>query len=187
MIEKTVILVKHDGVQRGLVGEIIKRFEQRGLKIAAMKFIQPTGEMAEKQYQLTEAWIKNLAANTRKSYEEKGTKTKETDRQIAERVRKWLKKYLMEGPVAAILFEGYHAIEIGRKLVGHVEPRKAVPGTIRGDFTVESYEMADNLKRPLRNVVHASGDKQEAENEIKVWFSKNEVYDYKKKDWDVMH
>ena len=187
MIEKTVILVKHDGVQRGLVGEIIKRFEQRGLRIASIKMIRPTRAMAKRQYKLTPAWIKKLGDNTRIEAEGRGIKLKETNRQIAERVRSWLMDYLCEGPIVAMVFEGYHAIEIGRKIVGHAEARQAEIGTIRGDFSTESYELADFKKRPLRNIVHASGNKEEANNEIKLWFSKKEIHDYELHEWKIMH
>lgn len=187
MLEKTVIIVKHDGVQRGLVGEIIKRFEQRGLKIVAMKMTQATEEMAKKQYRLTPEWIKKLATNTRKAAAAKGKIIKETDKEIAERVRNWNIKYLIEGPVIAMIFEGYHAIEIGRKLVGTAEPKGAAVGTIRGDFAVESYDLADALKRPLRNIVHASGDKEEAENEESVWFSKKDIHEWEKQAWQIIH
>jgi len=187
MLEKTVILIKHDGVQRGLVGELIKRFEQRGLKIAAMKLIHPDKKLADKHYVMTEAWIKKLAANTRKAAAEKGITIKESDEEIARRVKGWSMKYLMEGPVVAIVLEGHHAIEIGRKIVGPAEPRGAPIGTIRGDYSVDSYEMADKLGRPLRNLVHASGNKEEADNEIKIWFKNDEIYDYERKDWQVLH
>lgn len=187
ILERTVILVKHDGVQRGLVGEIIKRFEQKGLKIAALKLIHPARELAEKHYVLTEEWIRKLATNTRKDAERRGEKLSETDEEIAKRVQGWLVDYLIEGPIVAIIFEGYHAIEIGRKLVGHAEARQAELGTIRGDFTVESYVMADERKRPLRNIVHASGNKEEAQNECRVWFAEAEIYDYDLHSWHVMH
>jgi nucleoside-diphosphate kinase len=187
MIERTLILVKHDGVQRGLVGEIIKRFEQRGLKIAGLKMVMPSEDLADKHYRMTPEWIEKLAKNTRAAADAKGKKMTETDYQIAERVKKWNMKYLTEGPVVAIVWEGYHAIEIGRKLVGHAEARQAAIGTIRGDYTVESYEMADNLERPLRNLVHASGNKEEADTEVRLWFSESEIHDWKRKDWEVMH
>lgn len=187
MMEQTVILVKHDGVQRGLVGEVVKRFEQKGLKIAAMKMLQVTKEMAEKQYRLTPAWAKNLGGNTRKAMESRGQKVNETNEQIAKRVQSWLMGYLTEGPIVAILFEGYHAIEMGRKIVGHAEARQAGIGTIRGDFSVDSYELADDKKRPLRNIVHASGDKEEAENERRLYFSESEIHDYKREDWKILH
>ncbi|MFH1752366.1 MAG: nucleoside-diphosphate kinase [archaeon] len=187
MMEKTVILVKHDGVQRGLIGEIIKRFEQRSLKIIAMKLIHPTEELASNHYVMTPAWIEKLGENTRKAAKQKGVELKESNKEIAGKVHKWLKDYLIEGPIVAIAFEGYHAIEIGRKISGPAEPRGAPIGTIRGDFAVESYDLADNKQRPLRNLIHASGNKEEAENELKVWFKEEEFVSYEKKDWQVLH
>jgi nucleoside-diphosphate kinase len=187
MMERTFIAVKHDGVLRGLVGEAIKRFEQKGLKIAGMKMIQADREKAEDHYKITPEWVKKLGDNTRKAYEKQGVKLDETNEEIATRVQGWLMDYLTEGPIVAIVFEGYHAIEIGRKIVGHAEARQAPPGTIRGDYTVESYQMADTLKRPLRNIMHASGNKEEAENEIAVWFRDDEMFDYKLPQWKIMH
>ncbi len=186
-MEQTLILVKHDGVQRGLVGEIIKRFEQKGLKIAGIKMIQPTKDTANKHYVITPEWTKKLGENTRKSAEKKGTKITETDDEIAKRIHSWNSEYLIEGPIVAIVFEGYHAIEIGRKLIGNTEARKAEIGTIRGDFTVDSYEIAEEKKRSVRNLIHGSEDKTQAANEINLWFTKKELYDYKKKEWEVMH
>lgn len=186
-IEKTVVLVKHDGVQRGLVGEFIKRFEQKGLKIAAMKFIHPGEEIADKHYVMTDAWIEKLGNNTRNSAKEKGIELKETNEQIASRVRDWNKSYLMEGPVVAILFEGPNAIEIGRKIVGPAECKQAPIGTIRGDYSTESYEMADTFQRTMRSIVHASGNKEEAMHELKLWFNDEEIYDYELHLWKVIH
>ncbi|MCK5062864.1 MAG: nucleoside-diphosphate kinase, partial [Candidatus Aenigmarchaeota archaeon] len=143
MLEKTFIMVKHDGVQRGLVGEIISRFEKVGLKLIALKMLTPTEDLADRHYVLTEAWVEKLGTNTRKAFEKKGINIKETNEQIAKRVHGWLKGYLREGPVVAMAFEGYHAIEIGRKIVGPAEAKSAPLGTIRGDFTVDSYDMAD--------------------------------------------
>lgn len=187
MMQRTVILVKHDGIQRGLIGEIVKRFEQRGLRVAAMKMIKATKEMAAKQYQLTPAWIEKLSNNTRKAAKEKGIELKESNEDIAKRVQGWAIDYLCEGPIVAILFEGYHAIEVGRKIVGHTEARQAQPGTIRGDFTTDSYALGDKKKRPVRNVVHASGNKDEAENETKLWFAESEIYNYELHRWKIMH
>lgn len=187
MIERTVILVKHDGVQRGLVGETIKRFEQKGMKIIAMKMVQPNKELALRHYKFTPEWVKKLATNTRKAAESKGKTITETDDQIAQRVQGWLINYLTEGPIVAVLFEGYHAIEIGRKIVGHAEARQADIGTIRGDYSVESYDLADLKERPIRNMVHASGSKEEADNEISVWFKDDEIVNYESHEWKIMH
>lgn len=187
LIERTFIAIKHDGVQRGLVGEIIKRFEQRGLKLVAIKMVLPTTAMADKHYVLTPAFIQKLGENTRKAAAEKGLKLKETNEEIATKVKNWNMTYLTEGPVVAMIWEGFHAIEIGRKIVGPAESRSAPIGTIRGDYSVESYDLADKLQRPLRNLVHASGNKEEAENEVKLWFRKEELFSWDNYQWQVMH
>lgn len=187
LLEKTFIAVKHDGVQRGLVGEIVKRFEQRGLKLVAIKMVLPDKEMAAKHYPMTEEWVKNTAATTRKAWEAKGVKIDESDEEICQRINSWLKDYLAEGPVVAMAWEGIHAIEVGRKIVGTASAKNAPPGTIRGDFSTDSYELADLKKRPVRNIVHASGTRAEADNEINLWFSKKEIFDYHRKDWDIIH
>lgn len=187
MLQKTFVMIKHDGIQRGLVGEIVKRFEQKGMKIIAMKMTRPTKEQAEQHYRITEAWVKKLAGNTRAAAEAKGKKISETDEQIAKRVHSWNVKYLTEGPVLVIALEGYHSIEIVRKIVGHAEARQAEIGTIRGDFSSDSYDLADANQRSIRNIIHASGSKEEAEHELKVWFKENEFYDYVHHEWKIMH
>jgi len=186
-MEQTLILIKHDAVQRGLIGEILKRFEQKGLKIAGIKMVQPTEEMVKKHYIVTDEWAKKVGDNTRKSAEKKGIKVTETDKQIAERIQQYNADYLMEGPIVAIVFEGYHAIEIGRKLIGSTEARKADVGTIRGDYSVDSYDLAEQKKRSVRNLIHGSENKEQAENEVNLWFAKKELYGYTKKDWEIMH
>ncbi len=186
-MQRTLILVKHDGIQRGLTGEIIKRFEQKGLKIAGIKMIQATKETADKHYVITPEWTKKVGENTRKSAEKKGIKINQTDEEIAERIHAQNTEYLTEGPIIAVVFEGYHAIEIGRKLIGSTEARKAEIGTIRGDFTVDSYEIAEAKKRSVRNLIHASEDTEQADREIKLWFDEKEVHEYTKKEWEVMH
>ncbi len=180
MKERTLILVKHDGVLKGLVGEIIKRFESIGLNVVGMKMIWADEGLADKHYLTTPEWIKTLADKTRKAFKERGIELKDTDEQLAGRVKDWNKKFLKEGPVVAIVFEGPHAVELGRKLVGHTEPRQALPGTIRGDYSFDSYQLGDKEQRPIRNLVHASGTQEEAEREIALWFKKNEIYEYKK-------
>jgi nucleoside-diphosphate kinase len=187
MLQKTFVLIKHDGIQRGLVGEILKRFEQKGMKIIGLKLLQPTKEIAEKHYVITEAWVKKLAGNTRAAAEAKGKKISETDEQIAKRVHSWNVKYLTEGPVIAIALEGFHAIEIVRKIVGHAEARQAAIGTIRGDFALDSYDLADAKQRSIRNIIHASGSKEEAEHELSIWFKKEELLDYEHHEWKIMH
>ncbi len=178
MIEQTLILIKHDGVSRGLIGEIIKRFETLGLKIAALKMFWADEKLAEHHYQASKEWVKSVAEKTRKGFAERGITLKETDEQIAARIRRWNKKFLREGPVVAVVLEGPHAVELSRKLVGHTEPRQALPGTIRGDLTYESYQLGNHKQRPIRNLVHASSSPEEAVREIGLWFRKQEIYSY---------
>ncbi len=186
-MERTLILIKHDAVQRGLIGEITKRFEQKGLKISGMKMIQATKNIADNHYVITPEWKKKLGENTRKSVEKKGIKVTETDDEIAKRIHSWNSQYLTEGPIIAIVFEGYHSIEVGRKLIGNTQSRAADVGTIRGDFSVDSYEVAEEKQRSVRNLIHGSEDTESAEREIALWFTKEELHKYTKKDWEVIH
>lgn len=154
-IEQTLVLVKPDGVQRQLVGEIIKRFEQRGLKIVALKLTKINDDLAKKHY------------------------TEDISKRRGEKVRKNLIKYITEGPVVAMIIEGVDAIENVRKLCGDTESKSALPGTIRGDFSHVSYKHADEKNIPIKNLVHASANKEDAHNELSLWFSIDEIHDYK--------
>lgn len=186
-VERTLILAKQDAIHRGLIGEVVRRFELKGMKIIGMKLVVPTKEMVEQHYPDDDAMWTLTGERTISTWKEKGKETKETPLEVGKRIRGWNVKALVGHPVMAMAFEGYHAVEVGRKIVGHTEPRQAQPGTIRGDFSVESYDLADHLKRPLINLVHAAGKPHEAEREIKVWFTEKELYDYTKKDFKMFH
>ncbi len=155
MIEQTLILIKPDGVERGLVGEVIRRFENAGMKIVGMKMLMIDKDFAKKHY------------------------TEEIEKRRGKKVRKMLMKYITEGPVIALVLEGIHAIELTRKLVGNTESRKALPGTIRGDFSHHSYAYADKKGIAIKNIIHASANKKEAEEEINLWFAIDELHKYK--------
>jgi nucleoside-diphosphate kinase len=186
-IERTLILAKPDAVQRGLVGEIIHRFERVGFKIAGIKMVQATEDQLGNHYKDDKDWKISVGTKTLKVANEKGIQMTETAEQIGNRIRKWNMEGLKACPIIAIVLEGHHAVEYGRKIVGSTEPRQAPPGTIRGDYSIESYQMADTNKRVVRNLVHASETKQEAEREIKVWFRQEELFNYDKKIWQVLH
>ncbi|MBI2665325.1 nucleoside-diphosphate kinase [Candidatus Woesearchaeota archaeon] len=186
-VERTLILAKQDAVHRGLVGEIISRFEQKGMKIVGMKMTIPTRKMVEMHYADDDAMWTLTGERNIATMKEKGREIKETPLQIGRKIREWNIKSLAGHPVIAMVFEGFHAVEVGRKIVGHTEPRQAAPGTIRGDFAVESYDIAEFYKRPMINLVHASGKTHEAEREIQVWFNKDELFDYTKKDFRMFH
>ncbi len=187
LIEKTVILAKHDCLQRGLVGELIRRFEQRGFRLAAMKMVLPTEELLGQHYADDKEWKISVGKKTIEVMAQKGIKMTETEEQIGDRIRAWNMAGLRGGPIVAMLFEGFHAIEVGRKIVGATEPRAAVPGSFRGDYSTESYEVGDTHQRVIRNMVHASGNKKEADREVKIWFNPEDVFDWTRKDWEVMH
>lgn len=176
MKERTLVLVKHDGVERHLIGEIIKRLERTGLKIIAMKMLHTNDELAKNHYEVSKEWATNLFNKTKETYEKQGKKFKFKDAMdYGKMIQDWNIKFLKEGRIVAVVLEGPHAIEIARKIVGHTEPRQANPGTIRGDFIYESYNLADSEKRNVRNLVHASGDVKEAEREINLWFNESEL------------
>lgn len=155
-IQKTLIVFKPDAVQRGIVGEILTRFERVGLKIVATKMIAPTKEHFYRHYEEIGKMI------TRRG-QDKFDITLEM---------------MVQGPVIAMVLEGVEAVELVRKLVGTTEPKSAMPGTIRGDYSHMSFGYADGENKGIPNLIHASGDPDEAEQEIAHWFSDEELYDY---------
>lgn len=183
-MEKTLVIVKHDGVSRGLIGRIIKRFERVGLKVVALEFIQSSVDMGEGHYPTSKEWFLKVGERTLQDYRSKGIDPvaelgTSDPMEIGKLVKKWNVEYLTHGPVLAVVLEGPDAVSVVRKLVGDTIPSRALPGTIRGDFGLDSIEQANKQKRPLYNLVHASGEVSEAETEIALWFGKKEVFDYK--------
>ncbi|MBS3151184.1 nucleoside-diphosphate kinase [Candidatus Woesearchaeota archaeon] len=154
MIEKTLILIKPDGVERGLIGEITARFEKAGFKIAGMKMFWADDGFARKHYP--------------RSIEEK----------YGKEIRDRIVNYLKEGPVIAMVLEGVNAVENVRKIVGDTYPNEAPPGTIRGDYAHISKDYANKNKRQVKNLIHASGNKEDAKAETKLWFSDSELFEY---------
>jgi nucleoside-diphosphate kinase len=187
MPEKALVLVKPDGVKRALIGRVITKFEEAGLKVVAIKMLKPTAELTGEHYAADDAWLKSVGEKNIKSNIEKGIKVKETAMEIGNRVRKLLMSSISDEPIVAIVIEGNAANEVARKLAGATEPRKADASSIRGAFGCDSYESADLGTRPLRNVVHVSESKEAAEREIKIWFKKNEILDYKRADQAILY
>lgn len=183
--ERTLVLIKPDGVKRGLIGKIIARFESRGLKIVALHMTHPTKEQMDSHYPKDKEWIINLGKNTEKSYKEfdilstlKEDYGTEDLFEIGKQVREWLIDFMTSGPIVKVVIEGPHAIKMVRKITGQTVPAFAEAGTIRGDFSVDSPYLANVKRRAVQNLIHASGNKNEAENEIKLWFSSEEINDY---------
>ena len=157
-VEQTLVLIKPDGVQRGLIGEVIKRFEQRGLKIVGLKLTKIDKDSSKKHY------------------------TEDITRRRGKEVRELLLDFIISSPVVAMVVEGVDAIENVRKLCGDTESRIALPGTIRGDFSHMSYKHANEKNMIVKNLVHASGNKEDAKNELALWFSVDELHSYKRAD-----
>ncbi len=178
--ERTLILIKPDGIQRTLIGEIIKRYERAGLKLVGMKMLVPTAEHIEKHYTLDPEWRRITGEKTIASYVKKGETPWTMDPlEVTRVVLENLKRFMTSGPVVAMVWEGVHVVEIGRKITGGTEPRSSDVGTIRGDFVIDSYAISDTDKRSVRNLVHASGSVKEAEMEIKHWFEDGEIINYR--------
>ena len=191
--ERTFVIIKPDGIQRTLIGEIIGRFERIGLKMTALKMLVPTADMIEGHYTLDPEWRMKTGMKSIKGYTDKGLKPFfEDPLKVTEIVLKNLVRYMTAGPVIAMVWQGSHAVEMVRKLVGGTEPRTSDVGTIRGDFVLDSYVMSDTDGRAVRNLIHASGSTKEAEDEIAHWFKKDEIINYKlvvekiiyDKDWE---
>lgn len=155
-MERTLIILKPDAVKRGIVGEILTRLERVGLKILAIKMIQPDAEHYFHHYENISKMI------SRRGQEAFDATVKE----------------MQEGPVIAAVLEGIEAVSLVRKLVGTTEPKEAAPGTIRGDYSHISFKHANKQGIATPNIIHASGDEKEAEAEIAHWFSESEIHDY---------
>ena len=156
LIQRTLILFKPDAVQRGIVGEILTRFERVGLKIIGTKMIFPNKEHYYKHY---EGIGKMVTRRGEKAFD-------------------MALEFMTQGPVIAMVLEGVESVELVRKLVGGTEPKAALPGTIRGDYSHMSFGYADEHNVGIPNLIHASGSVEEAKQEIEHWFADHEIYDY---------
>ncbi|EKD24395.1 MAG: hypothetical protein ACD_81C00030G0002 [uncultured bacterium] len=178
--ERTLVVVKPDGVQRSLIGEITGRLERVGLKLVGIKMIVPTPEFIETHYTIDPEWRRITGEKTIKSYKEKGQiPPSEDPLEITGVILKNLMTFMTSGPVVAMVWEGVHAVKIVRKLVGSTEPLSSDVGTIRGDYVLDSYQLSDKDGRAIRNLAHASGTVDEATKEIDLWFEKDELIDYR--------
>jgi nucleoside-diphosphate kinase len=189
--EKTVVLIKPDGVKRGLIGEITSRIEKRGLKVIALEMIWATKQQMDDHYPKDEKWIARLGEKTKATYEKYGYNAKkelgtDDNMKIGKMIREWLVEYMTSGPLVKMIVKGIHAVDMVRKLSGNTMPALAEMGTIRGDFSVDSSIAANKGKRSVHNIVHASETPEEAAHEIEFWFAPEEIHDYKRAEEDIM-
>lgn len=183
--EKTFVLIKPDGVRKGLTGEIIKRFEQRDLKVVALEMFQPSKAEMDKHYPKDEAWLSRIGEKTTGTYQKYGHDVKKdfgTDDllKIGKTVRGWLIDFMVSAPMVKMVVQGVHAVDMVRKIVGPTMPYLAEMGTIRGDYSADSAISANVEKRAVYNLVHASETPEEAKHEIEHWFGKQTIFKYKR-------
>jgi nucleoside-diphosphate kinase len=192
LVERSLVLVKPDGVIRGLVGEIIHRFEKAGLKMVGLKMMWVDKEHIAKHYPDSRTdLLTGMGEKTLKTYEKYGMNATEVlgtndPLVIGRMVNEWNKEFLVSGPVVAMVLVGVHAIYNIRMIVGNTLPTFADPGSIRGDYSIDSPALANTKKRAVHNMVHASGNVAEADYEIDLWFKPAELHDYKRAEEDIM-
>lgn len=173
MMERTLVVVKPDGVKRNLVEEILKRYTDAGLKILYRKELTIDKSLAEKHYTDSDEQILGMGNKTLSAAGEDGTRKifGTTDpREVGMVLRKWMIDFITSGPVVAVVLEGEDVIQKVRKITGFTDPSRAEKGTIRGDLGEDAIVKANEERRATYNLVHASGSKEEAEKEIKLWF-----------------
>jgi nucleoside-diphosphate kinase len=174
-MERTLVLIKPDAFKRGLVGEIISRFERAGLSLEEIKKANATTEIVRRHYPDDKNWIRSVGKKTVEAYKKYNLNIAEglgTDDalEVGNLIRKWLIQQITSGPIIAIILSGNHAVEVVRKMVGNTIPLFAEIGTIRGDFSIDSPDLSIKERRALQNLVHASSTIEEAKREISLWF-----------------
>jgi nucleoside-diphosphate kinase len=184
MIQRSLILLKPDAVARGLSGEIITRLERCGLKVIAAKLVKPSLEKGRLHYKKDDAWKISVGERSISECNEQGLNIKDTfgtdlPIEIGNLVIERNAEFLNSSAVFALIFSGPNAVKKVRSLIGSTFPESANPGTIRGDYGLENSFNATKRKRTTYNLIHASGNLEEAEEEIKIWFDESEIIDYK--------
>lgn len=165
MIQRTLILIKPDAVERGLTREIIRRYEAVGLRVVKKKEMMAPHDIVEKHYPMDTSYLRSIGEKTIAA----GQKVKSPKDQ-GKKVVTWLRQFITSGPIVALLLEGEDAVRVARKVTGFTDPHTAEKGTIRGDLGTDSILKANREERPVYNLIHASGSLDEAKKEIKLWF-----------------
>ncbi|MEX0673028.1 MAG: nucleoside-diphosphate kinase [Candidatus Paceibacterota bacterium] len=177
--ERTFVIIKPDGIQRSLVGEVIKRFERVGLKIIGLKFTLADEKKLLEHYNKDDAWFTEKGERIVEDRKKAGLPIEEEAIEYGRNIIKVLINYMTSGPVVMLALQGNQAAAVVKKLVGETEPATSDVGTIRGDFTVDSYAICSSDDRAVRNLIHCSDSPEEAEREIEHWFSKDELVSYR--------
>jgi len=181
-MERTLVLIKSDAIERGLTEEIIKRYISSGLRVVAKKTVDVDRDLAENHYLDTESQIVGMGNKTLQAAKEAGTLENikkifgtEDPKKIGLKLHEWMIELITSAPSIAMVLEGEEAVQKARRITGYTDPSKAEKGTIRGDFGNDSISRANEERRATKTLVHASGSKEEAEREIKLWFKPDEL------------
>ncbi len=180
MKQQTLVILKPDVTARGLVGEIISRFEHIGLKIVAMKMLRAPLDVAKEHYKKDDEWL--IKVGGRLIQNMNLDSSKEDPKKHGQKVVDDLAKDLTLYPVIAFVLEGHNTVALVRKMIGETSPEHSAPGTIRGDYSQDSYALANASNRPVINLIHASDTPENAKKEIALWFRKEELLDWIKPD-----
>ncbi len=177
--EQTLVIIKPDGVQRSLMGEIIGRIERTGLKVSAVKFLVPTAEQCWEHYQKTDEWYETKGQRIIDDRKALGLPVEKEPKEYGKGIIDTIVKYFTSGPVLAMVVEGNQSVAIVKKLVGGTEPTTSDVGTIRGDLTIDSYELTSLDNRAVRNLIHCSDNTDDGKREIAIWFDEKEIVKYR--------
>lgn len=177
--QRTFVIIKPDGVQRALIGEIIKRFERTGLKLAALKLTVLDSERIWKHYNKDDAWFIKKGTKIAEDRAAAGLSAEKEPIEYGKDIIRALEKFMTSGPVVMMVWEGNEAVNVVKKIVGETEPSTSDVGTIRGDLTIDSYNIAAIDDRAVRNLIHCSDEPENAEFEIGLWFKEDELITYR--------
>ena len=175
-MEKTLVLIKPDGMEKRLTGTVLSAFEKHGLKLVAIKMVKAKKRLLSEHY--PDSMALTIGEKTKASYLKKGKEFSHDPTQFGMGVLKKLRKFIGSAPVIAMVLEGDNAVAKVRSIIGGTEPMTAGEGTIRQTHSDDSYEKADSENRPVKNIVHASGTVEEAEKEVRIWFKEKELFEY---------
>jgi nucleoside-diphosphate kinase len=177
--ERTFVLIKPDGVQRTLIGEIIKRIERTGLKLVGLKMVVPDEKICWDHYNKDDAWFLEKGTKTLENLKSKGLPTDKEAVEYGKDIIRGCVSLLTSGPCIAMVWEGNQSIAIVKKIVGGTEPTTSDVGTIRGDLTVDSYDLANIDGRAVRNLIHCTDNPADGKREVDLWFKEEELVKYR--------
>ncbi len=186
-LERTFVIVKPDGVQRSLIGEIIKRFERTGLKLVGLKLMMLDSDRIWKHYNKDDAWFIKKGTKIAEDRAAAGLSAEKEPIEYGKDIIRALEKFMTSGPVVAMVWEGNSAVAVVTKITGTTEPATSDVGTIRGDFTIDSYNIAAIDDRAVRNLIHCSDTPENAETEINLWFKPEELLSYRLVDDAILY